>query len=120
MLGRPRCVGISLKQIARAPRAALRCDLGDREVDVPQRDQAQRDQVAVGVGAPVVDHPVVVGADALQPELEVVALHERLAAEARERRERERAVDAREREVVDARLRLVAAGPHLVVGHRAR
>ena len=34
----------------------------------------------------------------------------------REGRERERAVDAREREVVDARLRLVAAGPHLVVG----
>ena len=49
----------------------------------------------------------------------VVAFHERLPAEARERRERERAVDPREREVVDARLRFVAAGPHLVVGHRA-
>ena len=73
---------------------------------------------AVGVAAPVVDHPVVVRADALQPELVVAALHERLPAEARERRERERAVDPGEREVVDARLRVVAAGPHLVVGHR--
>ena len=88
----------------RAARGVAR-DLGDREVDVPQRDEAQRDQVTVGVAAPVVDHPVVVRAHALQPELEVVALHERLAAEAWERREGERAVDAGEREVVDARLR---------------
>ena len=107
MLGRPRCVGISLKQIARAPRGVA-LDLGHRELDVPERDQAQRDQVTVGVGAPVLDHPVVVGADAFQPELEVAAFHERLPAEPRERRERERAVDAREREVVDARFRLVA------------
>ena len=79
-------------------------DLGDREVDVPQGDQAQRDEVAVGVGAPLLDHVVVVRLHAGQAEVEVVALHERLAAEARERRERDRPVDPGRREVLDAGL----------------
>ena len=93
--------------------------LRDGQVDVPERDQAQRDEMAAGVAAPLVDHPVVVGLHAREAELLVGALHEGLAAEAREGRKRQRAVDPRERQVVDARLGLVATGPHLVVGHRA-
>ena len=118
MLGRPRCVGISLKQIARAPRAALRATSATARSTSQSGMMHSGIRCAAGVGAPVLDHPVVVRPHAFEPELEVVALHERLAAKARERRERERAVDPGEREVVDARLRLVTARPHLVVRHR--
>jgi hypothetical protein len=106
---------------AHGVRAAHRVapDLFDGEVDVPERHEAEGNEVTVGVGAPLVDHPVVVRAHAREAELEVVAFEERLAAEARERGERERAVDAGKGEVVDARLRLVAAGAHLFVGDRA-
>ena len=72
--------------------------------------------MAVRVATPVLDHPVVVGLDALQGQLEVLALEERLAAEAREGRERDRAVDAGELEIGDPRRGLVAARSHLVVG----
>ena len=46
-LGRPSCGGISLKQTARTPRSALRRTSAAASVDVPQRDEAQRDQRAV-------------------------------------------------------------------------
>ena len=118
MLGSPRWVGISLKQIARAPRAALRVTSATASSTSHSGMRHSGIRCAVGVPAPVLDHPVVVRTDALQPELEILAFHERLTAEPRERRERERAVDPAEREVLDARLRLVAAGSHLVVGQR--
>ena len=51
-------------------------------------------------------------------EVLVVGFVERLAAEARERGEGERAVDPVALEVVDARVALVTAGAHLVVGER--
>ena len=51
-------------------------------------------------------------------ELAVLRLEERLAAEARERREAERRLDPVHLHVVDARLRVVATGAHLVVGDR--
>ena len=102
------------------PRAPGRVagDLGHREIHVPERDDAERNQVAVRLRAPVLDHPVVVRTNTFQPELEVAAFHERLPAESRERREGKRAVDPHEREIVDARLRFVAPRPHLFVRHR--
>src|SRR5581483_3291764 len=66
--------------------------------------------------APLLDHPVVVGLHTLEPELVVLALQEGLAAEAGEGRERDRAVDAGQRQILHPRLGLVATGPHLVVG----
>src|SRR6476469_5323875 len=75
MLGRPRCGGISEKHTARTPRAAF------------------RRTPAAAVPAPLLHHPVVVRRDARRRELTVLGLEERLAAEARERRERERGLD---------------------------
>ena len=59
---------------AHGPHAALRvaAHLGRGQLGVPQRDDAQRDQPAVRLGAPLVDHPVVVGLDAQQAELLVL------------------------------------------------
>src|SRR3954471_12464686 len=78
------------------------------ELRIPQRDQAQRDECAAGVTAPLVDHPVVVSLDTREADLEVAALEERLPAEARKGRKRDRAVDAGQRHVVDSGLRFVA------------
>src|SRR6478672_5990865 len=96
MLGSPRWVGISLKQIARAPRAALRC------TSATARSTSHSGIRQSGSSTP--------------SEPALLALHERLAAEAREGRERDRAVDPAEGQVLDPRLRLVATRAHLVVG----
>ena len=118
MLGKPEL----RRDLGEADRVrALRGDalhLGDREVDVPDRDEAERDVHALRRLAPLLDHPVVVGLDAREPEFEVVALLERLAAEARERREGERAVHPVALEVGDAGVAVVAAGNHVFVGRR--
>ena len=92
-------------------------DLGRGEGGIPHRDDAERDVHAARGLAPLLDHPVVVRADAGQAEVEVLALHERLPAEARERRERQRAVHPVRGEVLDARVAVVAARAHLVVRH---
>ena len=92
--------------------------LGGGQLGVPQRDDRQREQLPVGVAAPLLDHPVVVGVDARLAELAVLGLGEGLAAEPRERREAERRLHVVHLHVLDARLRLVAARPHLVVGDR--
>ena len=93
---------------------------GSGELGVPERDQAERevDRDALGVGrlAPLLDHPVVVRLDARESELLVVALVERLAAEPREGRERERAVRVIERQVLDALVPVPATLAHVVVG----
>jgi hypothetical protein len=47
--------------------------LGGGEVRVPERNDAQRNEVAVGVAAPLLDHPVVVGVHACQAEFAVLA-----------------------------------------------
>jgi len=75
-----------------------------REVRIPERDERERDQPAAAVAAPLLDHPVVVGADARERELLVVGLVERLATEPRERRKRQRAVDPVDFEVLLALL----------------
>ncbi len=118
MVGRPRWYG----QLAEAhrPHAARRVasHLGGGQLGVPQRDEAERDQAATGVAAPLLDHPVVVGLHARQTELLVLALEERLAAEPREGREAHRRLDPAGVHVGEACLRVVAAGAHVVVGDR--
>ena len=57
-----------------------------------------------GARAPLVEHPVVVRLDAEVAELLVLALGERLAAEAREAREHERRLDVVHVHVLEARL----------------
>ena len=116
--GRPRCGGISLKHTARAPRSALRDDLRGGQLGVPQRDDRQREELAVGVAAPLLDHPVVVGLDARQAQLAVLGLGEGLPAEPGERREAERRLHVVHPHVLDPGLGLVAPRAHLVVGDR--
>ena len=89
--------------------------LGGGQLDVPQRDEAERDVDAAGGRAPLLDHPVVVRLDAGEAELLVLALVERLAAEAGEGRERQRAVRVVEGQVLDALVTVPAALAHLVV-----
>ena len=116
MLGRPRWGGISLKHTARTPRAALRRTSAAAFCGVPQRDDAEREQLAAAVAAPLLDHPVVVGHDAGLGQLLVLGLEEGLAAEAGEGREAQAGLDPVGLHVGDAGLGLVAAGSHLVVG----
>ena len=98
--------------------AALRVapHLVRRQLGVPQRDEAQRDEPAARVGAPLLDHPVVVGLHAEQPELPVLGLGEGLAAEAGERREAQRRLDVVGVHVLEPGLHLVGARAHLLVG----
>ena len=89
--------------------------LSGGEVGVPQRDDAQWDQAAARVAAPLLDHPVVVGVDALEPDLTVLRLGEGLAAEAGERGEGERLLDMVDVHVEQAELGVPAPLTHLVV-----
>ena len=89
-------------------------DLLDREVDVPQRDQTQRDEATVGAAAPFVDHPVVVGLHAQQRELFVLGVLEELPAEAGVVGEAQRRLDVVHVHVGQPCLRLPATGAHLV------
>ena len=66
------------------PRAALRRTSSTASSTSHSGMSAERDQPPARVAAPLLDHPVVVRLDAGEPELLVVALGERLAAEARE------------------------------------
>ena len=88
----PQRVGVLGEGHGVAAPGGARPDLGGGQLGVPQRDHRERDEPALAVaGAPLVDHPVVVGLDAGQREVGVAALSldpllvERLAAEAGER-----------------------------------
>src|SRR5207245_4115248 len=85
-----------------------------RQLRAPERNERQRDEPSPRAAAPLLDHPVVVRAHAQQRELAVVGFEKRLAAEARERRERERRVRVVDVHVLEPRLRLVTAAAHLV------
>jgi hypothetical protein len=89
-------------------------DLDGGELGVPERHQAQRDEPTVAPGTPLVDLPVVVRLDAEPRKLLVVAAQEDLPAEARVVREGQRRFHVVHRHVLDAGLRLPAAGAHLV------
>ena len=90
--------------------------LGRGRLGVPQRDEAQRDVVTRRRGAPLLDHPVVVGPHTGQAQLLVGVLVEGLPAKAREGREGQRAVGVVEGQVLDPLVALEAARAHLVVG----
>ena len=90
--------------------------LGRGQLGVPQRDEGQRDQPAARVAAPLLDHPVVVGLHAEQPELLVLGLGEGLAAEAGEGREAQRRLDVVGVHVLEPGLHLVGARAHVLVG----
>ena len=83
--------------------------LGGGELGVPQRDEAQRDEPAPAAAAPLLDHPVVVGLDAEQGELLVLAPQEDLPAEARVVREAQLGLDAVEVHVGEARRRAASS-----------
>ena len=99
-------------------RAPLHLDCGSCRV--PERDDDQRDVAAGHRAAPLVDHPVVVGLHAVQRELLVGRFPEHLPAEARERREAERAEDAGAVHVVEPRHGVVGGLGHLRVRDRIR
>jgi hypothetical protein len=87
------------------------------QLGVPQRNEGERDEPALGLGpAPLLDHPVVVGLDAEQPELLVLGLGEGLAAEPGEGREAERRLEVVDVHVLEAGLDRVGAGAHVLVG----
>ena len=90
--------------------------LGGSQVGIPQRNDDERDQGAVRVTAPLLNHVVVVGLYAGQPEVMVGCLVERLAAEPGHGRKRQRGLNVVGLHVLNAGLRFIAAGPHLVVG----
>jgi hypothetical protein len=91
-------------------------DLGGGQLRVPQRDEREWYQAAVRVrAAPLLHHPVVVGADAEQPEFAVGGLGEGLAAEAREGGETERGLDVVDVHVGEPGRDVVGAGTHLLV-----
>ena len=118
MLGSPRWGGISLKHTARTPRAALRRTSAAAFSASHKRDDAEREEPAPAVAAPLLDHEVVVGDDARLGQLLVLGLEEGLAAEAGEGREAQAGLHPVGLVVGDARLRFVAAGSHFVVGDR--
>ena len=91
--GSPRRGGNSEKQTARTPERGDPADLVGGQLRVPQWHDHQRDQSPAGRLRPFLDLEVVVGLDAGQRDVLVLGLVERLAAEARERREAQRGLD---------------------------
>ena len=87
--------------------------LGDHEVDVPERDDAQRDEPPGSDAAPVLEVPVVVGPHADEREILVLGLGEHLAAQPRERREAHRTQHPVGVHVVDPFADVPAPGAHL-------
>ncbi len=88
------------------------------EFGVPQWDQGQRDEPTVRlVGAPFVDHPVVVCLHARKAQVAVAALVERLPAEPGKRREAQGGLGVVGVHVGQSGRPVVTAWPHVLVGH---
>jgi hypothetical protein len=100
------------------PRAPL--DLAGSVGRVPQGHDDERDVATRCRAAPLVDHPVVVRPDTQKTELLVLGVVERLPAEPRERGKTHGREHAGAVHVGEARDRIEATRPHLVVGHRQR
>ena len=90
--------------------------LGHGELDVPERDEAEREQPTITRTAPLLHHPVVVRLDAQQGERAVLPPQELLSAESGIVGEAELGLHSVDTHVFQTRLRLPAARPHLVVG----
>lgn len=94
------------------PAGGVAPDLHGGQLRVPQRDQP----AARGGPAPLLDHPVVVGAHAQQGELAVGGLGGGLPAEAGEGGETQGGPDVADVHVGEAGGHVVGAGPHLLAG----
>ena len=90
-------------------------DLGHRRVDVPERHHHQWDLALGGVGTPLVEDEVVVGADAQLRELLVLGGVKRAAGEAAEVREAQLGPGALEVHVLDAVSDVMTSRQHVVV-----
>ena len=90
-------------------------DLGHRRVDVPERHHHQRDLALGGVGAPLIDDEVVVGADAQLREVLVLGLVEGAAGESTEVREAQLGPHAFDIHVLDAVGDVMTPRQHVVV-----
>ena len=88
--------------------------LGGQDLGVPDGRDRARDEAARVGAAPLVDVPVVVGADHGQGHVLVLGAGEELPAELREGREAQRAEDAVGVHVVDPLVDVPATGPDLV------
>src|SRR5581483_11970139 len=86
---------------------------------VPEGHDAQRHEPAPRLPGPLLDHPVVVGPDAGQRQVVVLALGEHLPAEARVGREAQRRFDVVGVHISEAGADVVATGAHLVEPDRA-
>ena len=107
---------------AHGPHAAVgvAAHLGGGQLGVPQRNERQRDEPALGLRpAPLLDHPVVVGLDAQEGQLLVLGLGEGLAAEPGEGREAQRGLEVVDVHVLEPGLDLVGTGSHVLVGDAA-
>ncbi len=118
--GSPSVAGFSVKVSEWQPIAATRRTSSAVELRVPQHRDGHRDE-AVGVGAaPPLDVPVVVGPHDRLGQVLVLGAEEQPARERRERREVHRREHAAGAHVLHPLVDVVAAGPHLVEGGRAR
>ena len=102
----------------RQPFAADAVDLLDRQVDVPHRDDAERDESARVGPAPFVDGPVVVGLEHHERDLLVVRLGEGPGVPPGHRREAHRRQHAVGVHVPHPLVHVEAPRPQLGVGAR--
>src|SRR5680860_596837 len=111
-------VELAAAEVRRNAASGVATHVGGWELDVPQRDETQRNEAPATVAAPLVHHSVVVRVHARLGELPIGCLEEGLPAEAGKRGKRERRLDPIQLHVGHAGLRLVTARPHLLVGDR--
>ena len=114
MCGHPSFAGFSEKVTAWQPFFGDAVHLVGHELRVPDRRDRQRDEPARVRAAPLVDVPVVVRAQHVQPHVEVLRPREQLAAELHEAREAHRPEHAVAVHVVDALVDVPAALADLV------
>ena len=92
--------------------------LGNREIDVPQRQDDQRDVPVRGCGAPFVEHEIVECRHARQRRVAVLPLQEDGSREPGEGGKAQRRFDSVEVHVGQPLHRVVAAGQHLIEARR--
>ena len=116
MLGRPRNVGELAEGHRPHASRCVACHFGHGQFDVPERNQAERQQPAVARAAPLLHHPVVVGFDAEQRQRTVLPPQELLPTEPRVVREAQLGLHSVEAHVLHAGPGLPTTRPHLVEG----
>ena len=117
-LGNPCTCGVSRKLIERQPFFPSRCTSSHREIDVPHRDDAERDEPVRVAAGPLVDGPVVVAPERDERELLVARLGEGAGVEPGHRREVHRAEHPVGVHVAHPLVHVEAARPQLGVAAR--